>query len=83
MKFHFKLKNYGRVAKVSTSRNSRRFLNKLALINFENGSIKVYLRVDYGKGKDVKGKIVDFYNDGWYENRQSLIQALVAFKEAK
>lgn len=83
MKFHFKSLKHGRVVKVSTSRNSRRFLNKLALINFENGQVKVYLNVCYGTGKCVTGKIVKFYNDGWYIDKKSLFQALVAFREVQ
>lgn len=83
MKFHFKLLNCSQVVKVSTSKSSRRFLNKLALINFENGQVKVYLKVSYGIGKCVNGKLVKFYNDGWYLDRKSLFQALDAFREVQ
>jgi len=81
MKFYFKATDYGQRIKVSTSKNSRKLVNKLALVNFENGQIKVYLRLTYGIGKDTRGKMVQFYNDGWYDDRHLLMEALTAFRE--
>lgn len=45
--------------------------------NFSNS----YLKVSYGKHKDVFGKLVEFYNDGHYSNRDDLVFAFKAFTE--
>lgn len=59
----------------------RRFLNQIRQINWQNGGIKVYLRVYYGKFKDNSGKVRSFYNDGTYTNQKDFIQTLEAFME--
>lgn len=61
-----------------------RFTKYLRTINWQeskkfNGS--VYLRVSYGKQEDCFGKLVNFYNDGLYENEDDLWLAFKAFTE--
>ncbi len=58
----------------------RRFLKILRTINWKN-SPSVYLRVSYGKQKDYAGKLINFYNDGVYDNKSDLWQAFNAFTE--
>lgn len=59
----------------------RRFLKKIRLIIWQDGDIKVYLKVYYGKGFDVWGKYTDFYNDGDYVKKKDLLLAFNAFTE--
>lgn len=59
----------------------RRFINNLRTINWKNGGVKVYLRVNYRKKVDVFGKLSTFYNDGWYKAKEDLWSAFNAFKE--
>lgn len=59
----------------------RKFLEGLKQIKWENRSLKIYLRVNYGKHKDVWGKLSEFYNDGWYENKEDFWLAFNNFKD--
>ena len=43
--------------------------------------VKVFIKVSYGKHKDVFGKMVEFTNQGTYENKHDALQALEAFLE--
>lgn len=54
-----------------------RFLSKL------RGSLwsRCVIRVSYGKQKDVYGKMVEFTNEGEYDNKHDAIQAFKAFLE--
>jgi len=74
------IKNNQAIQRVRTH-SIRRFYNHLRTINWEDGGKKVYLRLSYGKEQDVFGKMVTFYNDGWFENKEDLWLTFEAFKE--
>lgn len=59
----------------------RRFLKKTRTIGFHNPSIRVYLKVGYGKQENWQGKKENFYNEGYYENPPDFESALYAFVE--
>jgi hypothetical protein len=59
----------------------RRFYRHLRTINWEKLGVEVYLKVSYGKQKDIYGKMVTLYNDGVYDNKQDLMQAVNTFME--
>ena len=63
------------------TRSIRRFLNLARTINWSKDLIKVYLRISYGKHKDIFGKQTTFYNDGEYTNQPDFELALKAFLE--
>jgi hypothetical protein len=58
----------------------RRFYNHIRTIKWGSGTL-AYLRVSYGKDKDIHGKIINFYNDGEYTNKKEFGDALNAFLE--
>ncbi len=74
------LKNGLGVHRVETH-SIRLFLHQLRTIKWQDGGIKTYLRVYYGKHLDNFGKISEFHNDGWYESKPELWLALNAFRE--
>lgn len=59
----------------------RRFLKKIRSIKWQNSTISVYLKVDYGKFIDNFGNRTTFYNDGDYENKEDFWMAFNAFIE--
>jgi hypothetical protein len=59
----------------------RRFSHRIRTINWQNKPFKVYLRVNYGKELNHKGKYENFYNHGTYKTKTELLQALNAFTE--
>ncbi len=81
MNFTFKVIKDGQVIQAVRTHSIRRFLNNLRTINWQDGGIKTYLRVSYGKKICNFGCLCDFYNDGWYENKKDLWFAFNAFKE--
>lgn len=81
MNFTLKVtKNRATIQMVRTH-SIRRFLNNLRTINWQNGPLKVYLRVSYGKQECSFGCVCNFYNDGYYETEQEFMGALDAFTE--
>ncbi|MFH0750049.1 MAG: hypothetical protein V1917_04030 [Candidatus Gottesmanbacteria bacterium] len=82
-KLKFRLKNSinGKTAYVAYSRSKKRFYQKLMRVNWEY-SPSIYCFVSYGKSVDVFGKLVEFYNDGKYDNKKDLFQAFKAFTES-
>lgn len=82
-RYNFTLKVYekGQQVKRLETSSKRRFLNHIRTINWQDRGIKVYLRVSYGKQKDVWGKLTNFYNDGFYEDRNEFWKAFEAFTE--
>jgi len=68
------------VYKVRTHKK-KRFLKILRSINWHRNDLKAYLRISYGKSTDISGKLVNFYNDGVYENKKDLWLAFRAFIE--
>jgi len=84
LNFTFRVVKNGKTIDRCQTHSKRRFLNHLRTINWQelkksNGS--VYLRVSYGKQEDCFGKIVTFYNDGWYDNESDLWLTFKAFSE--
>lgn len=57
--------------------NPRVLTQKLASANFE----KAYLKVSYGRGLNVFGKMTEFLNEGEYFTKQDLKLAFRAFCE--
>lgn len=74
------LKNDREIDRYQT-RSKRRFLNRIRTINWRNKPFEVYVRVYYGKEESVDGKIVPFWNDGYYETKKDLMLAVSAFLE--
>jgi len=81
MRFHLKLTKYEKTIKVSTSHNSSRFIQKLAMARWENGPILAYLRVSYGVTFSFRGNSFEGYNDGYFSDKESLLYAFKLFKE--
>ncbi len=73
-------KNNGKVEIVRTHKR-RRFLKNIATINWQNGIIKAYLKVSYGKYECVSGCICEFYNNGFYKNKKELLQVFKYFDD--
>jgi len=74
------IENEREISKCQTH-SKRRFLRRIRTINWQNRHPTVYLRVSYGKHKNVFGKTVTFYNDGEYSNPEELLNAFTAFDE--
>ncbi len=81
MNYSIKIYKNGKLVKKYSTHKIRRFLKNIRLINFEDGHIKVYIKVDYGKHRDVYGKLTNFYNDGVYNNKEDFWWAFNAFTE--
>lgn len=81
MNFTLKVKENGKTVQRVQTHSLRRFYRHLRTINWEKRPLSVYLKVSYGKQKDVWGKMVTFYNDGNYKTKQELLQAFEAFVE--
>jgi len=71
----------GKVIDRYETRSKRAFYTHARSIKWEDRDKKVYLRVSYGKYLDNFGKLTNFYNDGWYDNKKDLLLALRAFTE--
>lgn len=54
------------------TKSSQRFFNILRTIIFKNRNLRVYIKLDYGKG---------FINEGDYYNKKDLMHAARAFNE--
>lgn len=79
-RFILHVKTFKEVVRHDTSK-IRRFLRYTRLINWQNKNLQVYLKVTYGKQRDHRNKLVQFYNDGDYESRDDFTRALRAFLE--
>lgn len=73
------LENGKKVDEIRTH-SVRLFHTHLRSINWQN-SPRTYLRVSYGKGLSNKNQLVTFYNDGWYDDKQELLEVFKAFNE--
>ena len=79
------MKNY--TVKIITSKGDsrlstkgvRRFLTYIRTINWDRSLKNVYLKVYYGKHKNVFGKKSQFHNDGWYNTKEEFWKAFDAF----
>lgn len=72
----------GKVNRLETS-SIRRFLTHTRSINWQKSIRKVYLRVYYGKHKDVFGKTAQFINEGEYASKRDFDRSLKAFLEIR
>lgn len=79
--FTLKIIKNSKVVKKYTSHFQKRFVKNLRTINWQDGPLKVYLKVDYGKHLDNYNKLSSFYNDGIYERKKDLWLAFEAFTE--
>lgn len=70
--FTLRVRNQDKEVSYIKTHSIRRFLPKTRLINWENKTLDVYLRVSYGKG---------FFNSGTYNNKKDFEMALAAFLE--
>jgi hypothetical protein len=81
MKFTIKIyKNDKLISKTRTGKK-RLFLKKIRSINWKDRGIKVYLKVSYGKKFDKFGKYTEFWNDGDYTDKDSLLGDFYIFTE--
>lgn len=81
---NYTLKLYKTDKKVETVRTKkkRRFLTNLRTINWQNKGIeRTYIKVSYGKKLCVFGCLCEFYNDGYYDNKEELLQTFRYFEE--
>lgn len=79
--FTLKVSEKGKVVEKDSTHSFNRFSKKLRTINLLKPHRSVYLKVSYGKQKDNHEKLVNFYNDGSYDNKYELWQAFNAFTE--
>lgn len=79
--YTLKLFKNGKLADRYQTHSYRLFVQRLRTINWKEKGIKVYLRVYYGKFLDNFGKLSHFWNDGDYEDKESLWLAFNAFIE--
>lgn len=63
------------------TRSIRRFSRRIQAVEFPDDSYSAYLRVSYGPGIGLGGRMENFYNDGEYKNKAKLLQAYKAFCE--
>lgn len=75
-------KTNGNVEIVRT-RKKKRFLKIIRTINSQNGIKKAYLKVSYGKKQCSSGCNCDFYNDGYYYNKEELMSVFTYFDGEK
>jgi hypothetical protein len=79
--FTLKVSVNGRVVDYLHTHKLSRFSQHLQAIEFSQPGTKAYIKVYYGRFKDVHGKMTAFHNIGEYNNRKDLIKAYLAFKE--
>lgn len=81
---NYTLKLYKTNGKIETVRThkKKRFIRILRTINWQSmGLRKTYLKVSYGKKTCNYGCLCDFYNDGYYDNKEDLLQTFQYFDE--
>lgn len=79
LNYTFRMIRDGKTIDRCQTHSKRRFYNKIRTINWQNSSLKVYLRVSYGKQECNQRCVCNFYNDGWYNSKEELMSALNAF----
>lgn len=65
------------------SYSKRRILHFLSTIKWKIGVSRVYIKVNYGIHKNCYDKHEVFDNEGIYNNKKDLLQALTSFDEIK
>lgn len=81
LNFLCKLVKNGQVIQRVETKSKRRFTTFLRTINWKDGHLKVYLRVSYGLALSNRGKLENFYNDGYYNTKEDLFATFNAFTE--
>jgi hypothetical protein len=81
MNFSLKVFNNNKLIQRCSTHSQRVFLKKLRSINWGETHPRVYIKVSYEKRLDNFGKLVNFDNEGVYDNKQDLWLALNAFIE--
>lgn len=79
--FIFKVIKGGKTIDKCRTHLERRFYDRIGTINWENGPLRVCLRVSYGIRECNRGCACNFYNDGEYRTKQDLLEALKVFTE--
>lgn len=82
MNYLFEVTKNGQLVQRLQTRSKRRFYNRIRTINWQDRPLRVYLRVNYGMAIGNKGKMENFYNDGYYETEEDFLTTLAAFTEA-
>ncbi len=75
-------KNNGEVETVRTKKK-KRFFRILRMIDWQNHIKNAYLKISYGKKKCTEGCLCDFYNDGYYANKEDMLETFKYFNEEK
>lgn len=70
--YSYRVKRNSKTIDKCSTHFSRRFLNNLRTIKFQNNDISVYLKFAYNDG---------LTNEGVYDNKHDLFQAFEAFRE--
>ncbi len=81
---NYTLKLFRTIGKIETVRTKKkmRFLRNIRTINWQlDGIRKAYLKVSYGKKMCNYGCLCDFYNDGFYDNKEELLDVFKYFDE--
>lgn len=78
--FTYRVTKNGKVAAKCQTHSIRRFCRRIRSIKWQKEQ-SVYLRVYDGRVLNNFGKMVAFYNDGYYQTRGELLGALSAFTE--
>lgn len=79
---NYSLKLYKSNGKIETVRTKKkmRFLRNIRTINWQTMDIKrAYLKVSYGKKICKYGCLCDFYNDGYYNSKEELVEIFKYF----
>lgn len=81
LNFTFRVTKNGKTIQRCQTHSRRRFHDRIGRINWQNKPLKVHLRVNYGRAMCNRGCVCSFYNDGVYETKEDVLQALAAFIE--
>lgn len=79
LNFTYRIIKNGKTIGRCQTHSKRRFYNRIRTINWQKNHLKVYLRVSYGRTECNTGCVCNFYNDGWYDNKEDLMFALDNF----
>lgn len=73
-------KNNGKIEIIRTHKR-KRFLKNLRTINWKSSIKKTYLKVSYGKNLCIYGCPCEFYNDGFCDNQEELLNIFKYFDD--
>lgn len=77
----YTLKIYETSGKIETVRTKKRkrFFKFLRTINWQSGIKKSYIKVSYGKKVCIDGCLCEFWNDGYYNTKEELLEIIKYF----